>query len=106
MGESLAMAVLPLITLAVFLIYSTECRNRNTNRKIVIILAVGMSVLIQSHILSTEMTVLCMAAVCIVMWKKTFKKNVIAVYLRSALLRERQKNNFSLSQNLVIQFIE
>ena len=26
--------------------------------------------------------------------------------LRSALLRERQKNNFSLGQNLVMQFIE
>ncbi len=84
-GESLAMTVLPLITLAVFMIYSTECRNKDTNRKIVIMLTAGMSVLIQSHILSTEMTVLCIAAVCIVMWKKTFRKNVIAVYLRSAL---------------------
>ena len=84
-GESLAMSVLPLITLAVFMIYTTECRNKDTNRKIVIMLTAGMSVLIQSHILSTEMTVLCMAAVCIVMWKKTFTKNVIAIYLRSAL---------------------
>lgn len=83
-GESIAMTVLPLIMLAVYMIYTTECRDKKENKKIVLMLTIGMSVLVQSHILSTEMTVICLAVVCIVLWKKTFRKNVIIVYLISA----------------------
>ena len=82
-GEYEGMAFLPLICLAMYKIYTTKCEDKKENRKIVLWLVIGMTGLIQTHILTTEMTVFCMALVCIVFYRTTFRKNTLLVYLIS-----------------------
>lgn len=84
-GELIAMIFLPLISLAIYKIYVTKCEDREENKKIIVWLTVGMSMLVQNHILSTEMTAICIFFVCLFFWKTTFKKNVLLVYAKSCL---------------------
>ena len=85
-GEYTAMVFFPVISLALYRIYETECKDKQENKRIILWIAISMSMIIQSHILSTEMTVFCMLAVCIIFIRKTLKKDVLLVYIQSIIL--------------------
>lgn len=81
-GEYTAMMALPLIALAVYQIYTMDSYgNWKEYKKNALLLAVGMSLMITSHVLSTEIVVLFLAGICIIMFRKTFRKNTLKVYV-------------------------
>lgn len=79
-GEYTAMMAYPLIALALYLIYTSDAADWKKYRENSLFLALGMSLLISSHVLSTEMTVFTLVVVCLVLWKKTLRKNTLRVY--------------------------
>lgn len=80
-GEYTAMLAFPILTLALYRIYEADdCDDWKLYRKNSLLLAIGMSVLIASHILSTEMVVFVMACICVALYKKTLRKNTLRVY--------------------------
>jgi hypothetical protein len=76
-GEYSAMMFLPLIALAVYHIY----REESSCERNALYLAIGMSGLIGTHILSAEMVVVILGLICIVFIRKTCRRNVIKTYL-------------------------
>lgn len=80
-GEYTAMLAFPILALALYRIYEADdCTDWKIYRKNALVLAAAMSVLIGSHILSTEMVVFILALICMVLYKKTFRKNTLRVY--------------------------
>jgi len=82
-GEYSAATFFPLVALAMYQIYTCDSQNWKEYKKNALSLALGMSGIILTHILSTEMTVLFLVILCIVLWKKTFRPNTIRVFLRA-----------------------
>ena len=78
-GECSAACFYPIIMLAMWNIYSQDVKEKSY-KKNAITLAVGVACLIYTHILSTEMFVLALALLAIALFKKTFRKETIAVY--------------------------
>ncbi|MDE7274390.1 MAG: hypothetical protein K2N95_15290 [Lachnospiraceae bacterium] len=79
-GEYSAMMFLPVVALAVYRIYAAECGERENYRKNAFLLALGMTGLIGTHILTMEMVVFVLALLCVVLWKKTFRRDTLRVY--------------------------
>lgn len=84
-GEYSAMMFLPVVALAVYRIYTADKGEWKKYRKNAMILALGMTGLIGTHILSMEMTVFTLVMLCVVLWKKTFRRDTIRVYCLAAL---------------------
>lgn len=80
-GEYSAMMFLPVIALAVYSIYMEDNSDRKVCRKNALILTGGITGLLESHILSTEMTVILLCLVCAILWRKTFTVNTLKVYI-------------------------
>lgn len=77
-GEASAMIFLPLILWGMYRIY-TEDTNRKGYFWNWVIPAIGFSGVIQSHLLSCEMVAVFVMLGCLLLWKKTFQRNVFAV---------------------------
>lgn len=72
-GEYLAMTFLPLVCCGMYLLYTGDVASREYGQyKWYVIL--GMSAVLQSHLISTEMTAVIMLAFCVIYWKKTFRR--------------------------------
>ena len=85
-GEYSAMIFLPLIAAAVYGLYTEAVEDWKEYSSNSIMLAIGMSGLIYTHMLTTEMTVIVLACVCIFFFKKTFRKNTLRAYGRAVWL--------------------
>lgn len=70
----------PLIGLAIYMIYNSDLSNRRSKVISSLVLALGMSGLIGTHILSTLMSVMVIIIVALILFKNTFSKNVISTY--------------------------
>ena len=81
-GEFLAMAFLPMICCGVYLLY-TENESCSDYRKHKWYIIWGMSGLLQSHLITSEMTALMMALVCALFWKKTFRRQTFIQLLEA-----------------------
>ncbi len=81
-GEYTAMAFLPLVVAGMYLIYTKEKPRFNDW----IYLAVGMSGIIMSHIVSCEMVVINLILFCVILLKKTFKKETFLSLVKAAAL--------------------
>lgn len=81
-GEYLAMTFLPLICCGMYLLYSQDTKSPEYG-KYKWYLIWGMSALLQSHIITTEMVTMMMALVCIVFWRKTFRKKTFLQLLET-----------------------
>ena len=81
-GEYTAMAFLPLVASGMYLIYTKE----RPQFKDWIYLTVGMSGIIMSHIVSCEMVVINLILLCIILIKKTLKKEVFLSLVKAATL--------------------
>ena len=77
-GEYTAMAFLPLVVYGVWLIYGDECRRA------IVPLVTGMSGILLSHIMTLEITGICLIVICIFNLKKTFSPEVLSTYIISA----------------------
>lgn len=81
-GEYLAMTFLPLICCGMYLLYSKEPASRDYG-KYKWYLIWGMSALLQSHIITTEMVTMLMALICVALWRKTFRKKTFIQLLET-----------------------
>ena len=84
-GEYTAMMFMPIVAVAVYKIYTDDVSDVKEYRKNALLLAVGMSGLIINHVLSTEMIVFVMIIICISLFKLTFRKETVKVYLLAVL---------------------
>ncbi len=84
-GEYLAMAFLPLVICGMYRLYTEDVENKSyKNAKIPLIL--GLSCILNSHLLTCEMTVVFMLAICIVFFKKTFRKQTFMQLVQAAVI--------------------
>ncbi len=81
-GEYLAMTFLPLICCGMYLLYSKEPTSRDYG-KYKWYLIWGMSALLQSHIITTEMVTMLMALICVALWRKTFRRKTFIQLLET-----------------------
>lgn len=72
-GEFLAMTFLPLVCCGMYLLYTQDTEEYGRGKWY---LVWGMSALLQSHLITTEMTAMLMAVVCAVFWRRTFRKRI------------------------------
>ena len=84
-GEYSAMMFMPVVAYAVYKIYTDDIDNFKEYGKNALLLSIGMSGLIGTHILSTEMVVFMLIIVCVSLFRRTLRKNTIKVYLLAIL---------------------
>lgn len=79
-GEYTSMMFFPVIVLGMWEILKSDCDGKNQGW---IILTLGMSGVIQTHVLSSIMAVFFMMLVCAVSVKYVFQKNVLVQFIKS-----------------------
>ncbi|MBQ7839210.1 MAG: hypothetical protein IJ390_01785 [Lachnospiraceae bacterium] len=84
-GEYSALMFLPMIALAVCEIYRSDAKDHAFCKKNALLLALGMTGVIGTHILTAEMAVILLVLICVVLWKKTFCRKTILTYLLAAV---------------------
>lgn len=84
-GECLAMAFLPLIFCGMYQLYTADITAADY-KKYKWYLIWGLSAILQSHVISTVMTVIFMAVFCIGLWKKTFRRKTFMQLLQAAVI--------------------
>lgn len=72
-GEYLAMTFLPLVCCGMYLLYTEDVAAKEYKRYKWYIIG-GMSAVLQSHLITTEMTAVLMLLFCALFWRKTFRK--------------------------------
>ena len=85
-GEYTAMAFLPLIALALWRMYSDEPKENGAIVRNAMLLAVGFSGIIGCHVLTLVMIAFLMLVVVLVLFRKTFRKNVMLSFALAALM--------------------
>ncbi len=80
-GEYSSIMFLPIVALAIFQIYQMKSTGWKQICKNAMILSIGMTGLIGTHILSTQMVVFVLVLICIAFWKTTIKKETMVTYL-------------------------
>lgn len=85
-GEYSASLFLPLVFLAVYGIYTEDAAALKAYMKNAVLLAVGMTGLVQTHLISVAMVSLVLALICILMIKKTVRRNTLLVYISAAVM--------------------
>lgn len=82
-GEYLGMMFLPMVICGFYRIYTQDGKKQDyTGAKILLI--VGLSGILQSHILTCEMTVVMLVLAALVMWRKTFRKEILWELVKAA----------------------
>lgn len=81
-GECLAMVFLPLVCCGMYLLYMENTESVGYKRH-KWYLVLGMSAILQSHLISTEMTAFFMAVVCVIFWRKTFRRETFLQLLEA-----------------------
>ena len=97
-GEYTAMTFLPLIAVGLWKIY-TSSDDKNL-RKMWVMPVIGFWGVIQSHVLSTEIYGAFTLLLCLIMFKKTFKKDRFIVLLKIVLI------SAVLNANYLLPFLE
>lgn len=84
-GEFTALIFLPLIVAGLWKIYTTPVDDKNYNR-LWLMPVIGYFGVIESHVLSTEIFGIFTVLVCLIMFKKTFRKQTFLVLLKVVLI--------------------
>lgn len=84
-GEATALVFLPLIVAGLWKIYVTPVENENYKR-LWIMPVIGYFGVIESHVLSTEIFGVFTILLCLLLFKKTFRKNTFIVLLKIVLI--------------------
>ncbi len=82
-GEYLAMTFFPLICCGLYLLYTEDCKTA-AYKTYKWYLIWGLTAIIQSHVLSTEITAFFILALCLVLWRKTLRRETLAQLLEAA----------------------
>lgn len=85
MGECCAFVFLPLVFCGAYLLLR-EKPGTASYRRIKWYLVIGFSGLINSHVITTEMTVLALGAFCLIFWRRTFRKQTFIQFFEAAIL--------------------
>lgn len=80
-GEYCALIFFPIISMAVYKLYSDENTGLRNNVSAGLLLALGMTGIVTSHILSAEMTAVVLALVFAVMIGKSFRINQLRTWI-------------------------
>ena len=72
-GECCAMTFLPMVFCGIYLLFTEDCRQK-AYKRYKWYLIIGLSAIINSHVISTELVVVCIVIFCLIFWKKTFCK--------------------------------
>ena len=80
-GEYSAIMFFPLVFLAMYRIYTEDVTALRAYMKNAVLLAIGMTGLVQTHLISVATVSLMIAFVCILMLRKTLRKNTLLVYI-------------------------
>ncbi|MEE0709200.1 MAG: hypothetical protein UCO57_10540 [Gemmiger sp.] len=83
-GEYTALAFLPLIPAALSLLYAQQKPDRHTARVACAELVVSFGALVQTHIISLELTTLSTAVFCLYHFRRTFTKRILGVWVTAA----------------------
>ncbi|WP_302199382.1 hypothetical protein [uncultured Gemmiger sp.] len=83
-GEYTALAFLPLIPAALSLLYAQQKPDRHTARVACAELVVSFGALVQTHIISLELTTLSTAVFCLYHFRRTFTKRILEVWVTAA----------------------
>ena len=83
-GEYTAMLFLPMVVYGFYKIYTTEQRQIRYRDYIFVVL--GLTGMLQSHLISTEITALFIIITCVVLLKKTFQPYRFIALAKAALL--------------------
>ncbi len=111
LGEYTALTFLPLLLLGVYNIYNSDSKEKIGFSKYLPII-IGFTGIINSHILSFAISVMILAVFCIISYKKTFTKNVILAFIKSAVSTFLVNMGFlvpmlnSMSMNLNVSDVE
>ena len=84
-GEYTAMTFFPVICYGLWQIFG-EDKERAKEKKNIVILVGGYSGLVLSHVLSLEFACLFTAIICIVLWKRTFRKETFFTLASAAVI--------------------
>ncbi|MCM1266954.1 MAG: hypothetical protein NC302_03540 [Bacteroidales bacterium] len=84
-GEYTAMVFLPLVAYGLWKIYTLPEESKEHGRSF-ITLAAGCSGIFMSHMISTEMTAFFIVLICVLLWRKTFRKKTFLVLIKSAVM--------------------
>lgn len=83
-GEIITFIFLPIIAVAIYGIYKDDIKSSGyTNNALY--LGIGMAGLITSHLITSEVTAVFLAIICLVYFKKTFRKETVICYLKAVL---------------------
>ncbi len=85
MGEYLAMTFFPLIICGMYRLF-TEDMESDKYKTAKWPLIIGLSCILQSHILSCEMIIVCILFVCILFYKRTFRRKTFLQLAQAAIL--------------------
>ena len=83
-GEYTAMAFMPLVVYGFYKIYITEQRQIRIRDYIFVVL--GLTGIVQSHLISTEATVLFIVIMCIILMKKTLQRYRFIALIKAAVM--------------------
>lgn len=83
-GEFTAMTFYPLIALAVYKIY-TESLSREKQRRYSTLMALGVSAVVCSHVLSTEILCFVLLLLALLLYRKTFTRRVFMTFVWAAV---------------------
>ncbi|MGN1148704.1 MAG: hypothetical protein ACI4TB_09795 [Lachnospiraceae bacterium] len=72
-GETLAMAFLPVVFYGFYRIFTDDYKSKAYRRNW-ILLTLGLTGVIQSHVLTCEMLAFCIAILCVILFKRVFRK--------------------------------
>lgn len=81
-GEYTAMVFLPLVVLGFWLVYTKDEKKIAWREYLPII--IGLTGVLHSHVLSTEITAVFIMITCIILWKRTIKKNRFIALCKAA----------------------
>ncbi len=82
-GEYLGMMFLPMVICGFYCVYTQDEKKQDYVRAKVPLI-VGLSGILQSHILTCEMTVVALVLAALVMWRKTFRKETLRELVKAA----------------------
>lgn len=85
LGECLAMTFLPLVCCGMYLLYTEDVQSVSY-KKYKWYIVWGMSAILESHLISTEMTVVFMLVFCVIFWKKTLRRETFLQLLEAAII--------------------
>lgn len=85
LGEVLAMVFLPLVFCGFYCVFTEDINDRNY-KKNWIMLTAGLTGIIHSHVLTCEMLLVVLIPLCVVLWKRVFRRETFSVLVKAAAM--------------------